>query len=377
MCSMARSVLRSLFVGKQRLFLCPVNLGRQCCRGILSAQQEEEAFGEKPLVDIRDLYNDMKKKLDARRYVKASEMNILLNNCRSKEDIEVGVDLIKRFRSSLSKIRLSSGAVTVRACCRVGCPEMALEMMQNKISYGVFFSKSAYDYLIQHFCYEKEFEKAVETYETLLDDEEEIRPMWKTFHSAVYACCFLANNGVRRALKLNSLSRKRNRFLSIKLYYSLGAVACKQNEPDLCLEIMSLLTKEMNIQYSQAQAGLVMRALMMKGNYREAVCALESLLNHCDKLEFLPHSTLALGKLVHESGDSEIQAHLKEVMDKFANLGKRMPEPLEQSVETRDGTTDVNKIGQEMGDDEEEREKISSSYLTDSEQSSLKQTEDK
>ena len=64
-------------------------------------------------------------------------------------------------------------------------------------------------------------------------------------------------------------------------------------------------------------------------------------------------------------------------MDKFANLGKRMPEPLEQSVETRDGTTDVNKIGQEMGDDEEEREKISSSYLTDSEQSSLKQTEDK
>ena len=42
--------------------------------------------------------------------------------------------LCHRFRSSLSKIRLSSGAVAVRACCRVGCPEMALEMMQNKVS---------------------------------------------------------------------------------------------------------------------------------------------------------------------------------------------------------------------------------------------------
>ena len=54
-------------------------------------------------------------------------------------------------------------------------------------------------------------------------------------------------------------------------------------------------TSDIFVMYSfQAQAGLVMRALMMKGNYREAVCALESLLNHCDKLEFLPHSVIAL-----------------------------------------------------------------------------------
>ena len=42
--------------------------------------------------------------------------------------------LCHRFRSSLSKIQLSSGAVAVRACCRVSCPEMALEMIQNKVS---------------------------------------------------------------------------------------------------------------------------------------------------------------------------------------------------------------------------------------------------
>ena len=70
--------------------------------------------------------------------------------------------------------------------------------------------------------------------------------------------------------------------------------------------------------------------MMTKGKYKEAVCALESLLNHWDKLEFLPHSVIApltvhciggyldneygllqildLAKLVYESGHSEIQA---------------------------------------------------------------------
>jgi putative ubiquitin-RnfH superfamily antitoxin RatB of RatAB toxin-antitoxin module len=170
----------------------------------------------------------MKEKFDSRRYAKASHLNTLLNNCHTEEDIDLGVEAIKGFRSSLSKIQISTGAAVVRACCRAGVADKALEIMKNKIEYGVFFSKSAYDYLIQYFYEKKEYERAVEAYELLLNDEEEIQPLWKTFHTAVQACCFLGTvDGIRRALELNKLSRKRNLFMRIRLYHSLGTVACQ------------------------------------------------------------------------------------------------------------------------------------------------------
>jgi hypothetical protein len=115
-------------------------------------------IAERPAANIHEIYADMKEKFDSRRYAKASHLNTLLNNCHTEEDIDLGVEAIKGFRSSLSKIQISTGAAVVRACCRAGVADKALEIMKNKIEYGVFFSKSAYDYLIQYFYEKKEYE---------------------------------------------------------------------------------------------------------------------------------------------------------------------------------------------------------------------------
>jgi tetratricopeptide (TPR) repeat protein len=308
----------------------------------------------------------MKEKFDSRRYAKASHLNTvsypvwtcwpsntilrcqkLLNNCHTEEDIDLGVEAIKGFRSSLSKIQISTGAAVVRACCRAGVADKALEIMKNKIEYGVFFSKSAYDYLIQYFYEKKEYERAVEAYELLLNDEEEIQPLWKTFHTAVQACCFLGTvDGIRRALELNKLSRKRNLFMRIRLYHSLGTVACQLSDPDLCLEIMKLMTEELNIRFSRAQTGLVIRARIMKGDYREAVEALE-LLPVNEQFEVLPHSTLNLVEVVSSSTDEHLQRRLKDILDKLSSAGKKMPNAVRQTDDPIKKHLDDDRLGGE------------------------------
>jgi hypothetical protein len=109
---------------------------------------------------------------------------------------------------------------------------------------------------------------------------------------------------------------------------------------------MKLMTEELNIRFSRAQTGLVIRARIMKGDYREAVEALE-LLPVNEQFEVLPHSTLNLVEVVSSSTDEHLQRRLKDILDKLSSAGKKMPNAVRQTDDPIKKHLDDDRLGGE------------------------------
>ncbi|XP_065833954.1 small ribosomal subunit protein mS27-like isoform X2 [Oscarella lobularis] len=249
---------------------------------------------------VGELFDGLQAKFDSRLYVKASQLNQLLDNCETTEDFDLAVKAVRGFRKSLSKPRESTGSVFVRASCRVGAPEKALEIIRDKLQYGIFPTRSGFNMIMKEFLKLKDYDNAIRTFDQMIENDE-IKPSAQSYHLAIQALCMKeTTDDYRRAIQLAKKSSKDSIKLLERTHHCLAAAACRQEDPDTCIEMIAGL-------YTQAAAGLEIRALTVKGDYEKAIQKLVDV-----SVNFkTPAKTLdGLMKAVEESGIDSLKTAL-------------------------------------------------------------------
>lgn len=135
---------------------------------------------------VSELQESIKETLEVNSSVRVSWLNRMLSKCNTREEFDQALETYKLYQSKIDEATAETGTLLLKAACRAGIPEVALDLLRDSSDVTVYPTLGGIHYLMINFSLKKDTKAVVETYE--VTRKRDLKPTQRTFHILIREC---------------------------------------------------------------------------------------------------------------------------------------------------------------------------------------------
>jgi len=135
---------------------------------------------------VSELHESIKETLEVNANVRVSWLNRMLSKCNNREEFDQALETYKLYQSKIDGTTPETGTLLLKAACRAGIPELALDLLKDTSEVPIFPTLGGIHYLMINFSLKNDTKAVVETYE--VTRKRDLKPTQRTFHILIREC---------------------------------------------------------------------------------------------------------------------------------------------------------------------------------------------
>eukprot|EP01118_Nematostelium_gracile_P001373 TRINITY_DN11409_c0_g1_i1.p1 TRINITY_DN11409_c0_g1~~TRINITY_DN11409_c0_g1_i1.p1 ORF type:complete len:439 (+),score=104.40 TRINITY_DN11409_c0_g1_i1:112-1428(+) len=273
----ATTPVQTNHVSTSRLFVPQENQTRyEGNFGFMTMAQDESELDEGSVeiteqphmmkLGVKELYENIITHLQTNPRCPVSWLNRLLAKCHTAADFHKGIKAFLLFQAKLSPTTPETGTLLVKAACRAGVPEKALELLKDVEHVRIFPTLGGIHYLMINFSLKKDSKAVMDTFQ--VTKTRHLVPSARTYHILIRECVDSGN--VDAAMKYAKDCQKQNIVPNRVTYNILMNGLRKQNKAQEILELRQQMD-ENKIEINDTTVKFTALAHMILGQVSQAV----------------------------------------------------------------------------------------------------------
>jgi pentatricopeptide repeat protein len=219
-------------------------------------------------MSVGDLYRNIMAQLSDNNQCRLSWLHRLLAKCNSFAEFDKALHVFTTFRERALETTPETATLLIKAACRAGAPEKALNLLKDMDHTRMFPTLGGVHYLMINFSLLKKTEAVLETFD--IAKERGLKPTQRTFHILIREC--VDNDRIDDAMKFAEES-KHTDIVPNRVTYNILMNGCRKfNKPKEILQLRDQMN-EHNIEINDTTVKFTALAHMMLGNSDMAVKA--------------------------------------------------------------------------------------------------------
>lgn len=249
-----------------------------------SGKRERSPQVPPPSLDVRmsvdELHKAILKHFEQFGSSRLSWLNRMLAKCNSAVEFRKCLQIFELYQTNIVEVTPETCTLLVKAACRAGLPEKALDMLKRLDEFRLFPTLGGIHYLMINFSLKKDTKAVMEVHK--VTKLRNIEPTQRTYHILIREC--VDNGLINDAMNLASECLQQG-IVPSRVAYNILMNGCRKfNMPNQILELRQQMEQK-QVEINETTVKFTSLAHMMLGDATKAVAEFTSYLPLAPSLE--------------------------------------------------------------------------------------------